>query len=146
MMAKNETINQMQVDFEAFLQACKALTETQARHPGICGEWSAKQVVDHLTGWQAESVEILGELIDVEENEIALDIDGFNAESVKEREALDWDQSLVALEESFRAFDRALGEISQEAYETHSGVESWVQAMIHEYCFHLTHIEQAQKD
>lgn len=36
-----------------------ALTETEWDLPGVCGEWSTKQVVAHLTGWAAYFEEFL---------------------------------------------------------------------------------------
>ncbi len=142
-MASNELVEKMKVNYEALLQACMTLSKIQASHHGVCGEWSAKQVVDHLTGWQVESNDILDRLLESEEEDIDLDIDGFNADSVRERASLDWEESLAAFEESFNAFDQLLAKISAEDYQAHSGLDSWVKAMIHEYQFHLNHIKLA---
>ncbi len=144
-MAENEQISRMRDDFVTFLRASKSLTEEQALHAEVCGEWSAKQIVDHLTGWQVESINIIDRLLNVEEEELDLDIDGFNASSVRDREARDWTQSLTELEESFNTFDHILRGTGQEAYEMHSGLASWVRAMTQEYRFHLAHIEKARK-
>jgi uncharacterized protein (TIGR03083 family) len=144
-MASNEMIEKMKVSYASFLQACKTLSEDQALSPGVCGEWTAKQVVDHLTGWQVESIEILDRLLRSDEEDIDLDIDGFNAKTVMERASLPWRESLDAFENSFRAFDNELAAISEEEYQAYSGLASWVRAMTHEYRFHLAHIRKAQE-
>jgi hypothetical protein len=128
-----------------FLQTCKTLSKDQALTPGICGEWSAKQVVDHLTGWQVESIDILDRLLGSEEEKISFDINSFNADSVGKRTSLSWNESLAAFVDSFETFDRCLAEISEEDYQMHPGLASWVRAMIHEYRFHLAHIRKAQE-
>jgi hypothetical protein len=129
----------------AFLSACEDLSPTQACKSGICGEWSAKAVVDHLTGWQVQSLPILQQLLSGAAEAFDLDIDAFNRTSVSSREDLSWEESLEALRFSFSAFDQAVDEIPTAQYRTNPGFKSWLKAMTHEYRFHLPHIKNAQK-
>jgi len=138
-----ERVAQMRAAYDKFLRACEQLNEQQALQDGICGEWSAKAVVDHLTGWQVESLPILKQLLKVPEQALDLEIEAFNRTSVKERQDLTWDESLNACKESFDAFDQALSAINLAHYRTHRALISWVKAMTHEYQFHLNHIHQA---
>jgi len=139
-----ELFSQMKEQFEAFLAACEVLSQEQALESGICGEWSAKAVVDHLTGWQVQSLPVVKQLLASEKAEFDYDIDAFNRTSVKSREDLTWEESLAAFRESFQNFDHALQDIPVAHYRTNQGFKSWLQAMIREYRFHLQHIEEAQ--
>jgi len=138
-----ELLSQLQQKYQTFLSACKKLTAAQALEKGVCGRWSAKAVVDHLTGWQLGSLSILKEILQSDETDPNLDIDGFNRMSVDTREDLTWDESLTAFEQSSDLFIDYLGTIADSQYRTSAGFKSWMKAMIHEYQFHLKHIQQA---
>ncbi len=130
--------------FNDFLTACKTLTPKQWQHPDVCGEWSAKQVVDHLTGWQLKSLTILDSLANTAFNTFDNDIDSFNASSVEDRKTLSWQESLEDFERSYQTFDQALSKVSEAQFRANQGFASWIKAMIHEYDFHLSHIQGAQ--
>jgi len=144
-LTPQELLSHMYEKFQTFLSACKKLTAEQALEKGVCGQWSAKAVVDHLTGWQMESLPFLREVLKSEKAGLDLDIDGFNHTSVIEREDLTWDESLTAFEQSFEAFNEYLGTITFSQHRTNAGIKSWMKAMIQEYQFHLQHIQQAGK-
>lgn len=138
-----ELLSELQQKYQTFLSACKKLSAEQALESGVCGQWSAKAVVDHLTGWQLGSLSILKEILQADEAHLNLDIDGFNSASVKERKDLTWDESLSAFEQSYEVFNEYLDSIADSQYRTSAGFKSWMRAMIHEYQFHLQHIQQA---
>ena len=140
-----ELVSQMRANYQAFLSACEDLTEAQALAEGVCGEWSAKAVVDHLTGWQVESLPIVKKLLESAQESLDLEIDSFNRTSVKSREDLSWEESLAVFKDSFDAFDRAMAEVTVSRYRTNQAFKSWVKAMNHEYQFHLAHIRSAQE-
>lgn len=141
----SDLVAQMKEKFSAFLSACESLSRAQALEPGTCGEWSAKGVVDHLTGWQVQSLPIVKQLLSTPEAEFTDEIDAFNQTSVKSRETLSWEESLAAFRESFQHFERALAAIPVAQFRTNEGFKSWLKAMIHEYSFHLQHIAAAQR-
>ena len=140
-----ELVSQMKESAQIFLAACESLSQDQALQSGVCGEWSAKAVVDHLTGWQVQSLPILQQLLASQNDEFDFQIDAFNRSSVKSREDLSWQESLAAFKDSYSAFDQAVEEVSPARYRTNEGFKSWLKAMIHEYRFHLPHIKKAQK-
>lgn len=153
MMAGNNTMSpstaelilEMKKNYQIFLQRCEALTQEQALIGGICGEWSAKEVIDHLTGWQEASPSFLQDILSSERVELDVEIDAFNQISVQTKRALSWQESLAAFIESFAAFDQALQDIPKVQFIKNPGLTSWVKAMNHEYIFHRTHIEAAQE-
>ena len=139
-----EFILQMKEAYKTFFMACQALTERQAMMADVCGEWSAKAVVDHLTGWQVQSLPIIQALVDGDKSAFDLDIDAFNQTSVDRRQDLTWQESLKDFELSFNEFLEALNTIPESPFKTEAGLITWVKAMIHEYQVHLTHIHHAQ--
>ena len=139
-----ELVSQLREKYQSFLEACEALSREQAIEPSVCGEWSAKAVVDHLTGWQVQSLPIIKSLLVSNNPEFDLDIDAFNQTSVTDRENLTWDESLESFEISFKSFEEGLNEIPVTRFRIEGGFKSWLTAMIHEYQFHLPHIQQAQ--
>ena len=140
-----ELHSQMQEQFQAFLDVCEALSPEQALEKEICGEWSAKAVVDHLTGWQVQSLPMVKQLLSSEKETLDFDIDAFNRTSVVSREDLSWEESLEAFKSSYASFDDALRDLPVAQYRTNEGFKSWLKAMTHEYRFHLQHIEKAQR-
>ncbi len=140
----NEYVSEMKKDYKTFFTVCQTLTEAQALEPGVCGEWSVKAVVDHLTGWQVQSLPIIRTLLAEDKTDFDLDIDAFNQISVDDRHVLKWQESLNAFERSFKAFIEELEEIPESRFSTEAGLMTWVKAMIHEYKFHLPYIQRAQ--
>ena len=138
-----ELVSQMRSDYDTFLQACEDLSEKQAQQGGVCGEWSTKAVLDHLIGWQVESLHILKRILDGPGQALDLEIDAFNHKSVADRRDLTWAESLSAFKLSFDAFNQALDDIRLAHYRTDQALISWVKAMTHEYQFHLEHIHEA---
>ncbi len=139
-----EMVSQMKDSYETFLSACRALSQEQAMKPDMCGEWNVKAVVDHLTGWQVQSLPIIKALLASDKTAFDYDIDAFNRRSVMDREDLTWEDSLNAFESSFRAFEEGLDDIPVSRFWTEDALKSWLKAMIHEYQFHLSHVQQAQ--
>ena len=140
-----ELLSQMQAAYQVFLDACETLSPEQALETGVCGEWSAKAVVDHLTGWQVQSLRILNQLLSSEIESFDLNIDAINRTSVQSREDLSWDESLEVFKASYDSFDEALSDLPVAQYRTNEGFKSWLKAMVHEYRFHLQHIKKAQR-
>lgn len=140
-----ELVSQMRDKYQAFLSACQELSSEQAFKSGVCGKWSAKAVVDHLTGWQIQSLPILKMLLESDKTDLDLDIDAFNRTSVRDREDLTWEESLMAFKLSFESFDKAIDDITVSRYRTNQGFKSWLKAMINEYQFHISHIQGAQE-
>jgi len=143
--ASEALILKMQDCYRNFLSACDRLSSHQALKPGICGDWSAKAVVDHLTGWQDESLSIVETLLAADQPDFELDIDAFNQSSVLSRQNLTWEESLAAFIRSFDRFIKDMEGISNSHLRNHAGLSTWLKAMIHEYQHHLVQIQSAQE-
>ena len=61
-MNKKEILRALQDGREKFLEAIAGLSEAQMREPGVVGEWSVKDILTHLSLWEAELIRLLWEL------------------------------------------------------------------------------------
>lgn len=58
-MNKPELLTALRKSHEDFLQAIEGLTEEEMNEPGVNGDWSVKDILSHLTRWEAELVKLL---------------------------------------------------------------------------------------
>ncbi len=58
-MEKMEVLTALREGRERFLQAIEGLSEEMMDEPGVNGDWSVKDVMAHLTRWEAELVKLL---------------------------------------------------------------------------------------
>lgn len=82
-----------------FMKIAAQLTPDIREKKGVCGEWSAKDVMAHLVGWDTEAVYFLGLFANGSGDtyDSSFDVDAFNARSVKTREHLSWDELIHEL-------------------------------------------------
>ena len=138
-------IFQMRESYQEFFSACERLSSQQALKPGVCGDWSAKAIVDHLTGWQHESLFIVETLLAADQPNFDPDIDAFNQSSVISRQNLTWEESLAAFKRSFDRFVQDMEGISDSQLRNNTRLTVWLKAMIHEYQHHLAQIQKTQE-
>jgi hypothetical protein len=58
-MTQDEILDRLEDEREAFLEAIDGLTDEQLEQPGVVGDWSIKDLLFHLTMWEAELVKLL---------------------------------------------------------------------------------------
>ncbi len=58
-MNKVELITALTQSREKFLEALEGLSEEAMLEPGVVGEWSVKDVLAHISRWEAELVKLL---------------------------------------------------------------------------------------
>lgn len=58
-MTQDEILDALEDQREKFLEAIDGLNEDQLTEPGVVGEWSVKDIMFHLTMWEAELVKLL---------------------------------------------------------------------------------------
>ncbi len=60
-MTKDEVLDALEDQREKFLDAIDGLPDEAMLEAGVCGEWSVKDVLYHLSRWEAELVKLLWE-------------------------------------------------------------------------------------
>lgn len=58
-MNKDEILDALEDTRENFLDAIEGLDEDDLQEPGVNGEWSVKDILIHLSTWEAELVKLL---------------------------------------------------------------------------------------
>jgi len=58
-MNKNELISALEDSHERLLESIEGLSPEAMVEPGVVGEWSVKDVLAHLSRWEAEVVKLL---------------------------------------------------------------------------------------
>lgn len=120
-------------DFRSAYDQLFALVDHYPAHrrdqPGACGDWSARQVLAHCSGWIVEAAKRYDEYLAGELRGVRYDFDTFNAGSVAARQAQTWDETLNelhALAETFIARSQALTPEQVAANERFAG---WLDAL-----------------
>jgi hypothetical protein len=58
-MNQNELLKALENEREKFLDLIDDLSEDELQEPGVTGDWSIKDILSHLTHWEAELVKLL---------------------------------------------------------------------------------------
>ena len=58
-MKKDDLLIAMDEERERFLDIIDGLEENDILRPGVCGDWSVKDILVHLTRWEAELIKLL---------------------------------------------------------------------------------------
>jgi hypothetical protein len=60
-MTQDEILDALEDGREKFLDAIEGLPDEAMRESGVCGDWSMKDLLSHLSRWEAELVKLLWE-------------------------------------------------------------------------------------
>lgn len=58
-MNSDEILDALEDTREQFLDCIEGLSENEMQLPGVVGEWSVKDIIAHLSSWEAELVKLL---------------------------------------------------------------------------------------
>jgi hypothetical protein len=58
-MTKDEILDALEDEREKFLEAIDGLSDDEIQAPGVVGSWSVKDIMIHLSAWEAEMVKLL---------------------------------------------------------------------------------------
>ncbi len=58
-MTKDEIFDALEDERENFLDAIDGLSDDELQLPGVVGKWSIKDIMIHLSAWEAEMVKLL---------------------------------------------------------------------------------------
>jgi hypothetical protein len=134
-------INTLADAYAQFSSACAALAPARVEQGGICGDWSARQVAAHLSGWNHEAARVSAQLLeDPDATMTNYDVDAFNAKSVTDRQGLSWAQTLDDLQAGFNEYKKIIAGVSEKDRATSAGFEEWLKIMTEEYQDHRTQL------
>jgi len=122
----------LSLTYTKFCQTANQLAPLLRSKPGVCGDWSPKEVVAHLIGWD----ELLQDFIfDPDEFDPPIDVNQFNKQSVALLEQLNWAEVMRELETSFHGLEQALATVQPDS-KIYPRVVMWMQGRIEDYELH----------
>lgn len=124
-----------------FNEALHTLDESKREKPGVCGHWSPKQVVAHMTGWDIETI-LQFERIRKGLEAIEHDIDAFNEKSVEQRKRLSWEETINELEEAQMKFNASAESVSLNDESKNDEYKELMDVQIEHYKHHIGQLEK----
>jgi len=121
-MNKPQLMGKLEHAWQAFRQSFAGLTEDQMQLPGVVGDWSVKDIIAHVTGWEEEALKYLP-LINLcvrppRYTDMYGGIDAFNAQMTEINRDLPLVDVLSRLEETHHQLVSYLETIPEEMIRT----------------------------
>lgn len=123
-----------------FLALASQVNAERATEPGVCGAWSAKDVVAHMAAWDWEGERRFRELHSGEGERRRYDVDAFNAAAVEERAGQSWDETLDELRRANMTFAASLANVSPADQEAEPAYARWLEIVTGHYRQHTDQI------
>lgn len=124
------------------LEIAKSLEEFQREQSGVCGTWSPKEVLAHLTGWDDEVTRQYRLFLDGLEKAIEHDIEKFNKRSVSQRSHQSWEETLVELRDAQNEFIEVAHTIPPSELSENREYRDWMEVQIEHYQHHIQQLNQ----
>ncbi len=134
-----EELNKLQIEF---IKVIQQIEESKRDQPGVCGSWSPKQVVAHITGWDKEVIRQFDLFQQGLEKPIEHDIDEFNKESVQKRNHLSWDETIKELRQVHKDFYEKAISISVRERSNNEEYRDWAEVQIAHYTHHTKQLKK----
>lgn len=140
-MSKEEIIAAVHDGWRSFKAALEPLTAADMEEPGVCGEWSVKDIVGHIATWETLLTKRL--LLDAEvESEPRPDVvDGFNRREVDRKRRMTVAQQMTELDQTHRALRKALADAPEVCFEfggrMRSSIDSSTVLHYHEHALQI---------
>ena len=121
-----------------FTKIATQLAPASREKKGVCGEWSAKDVMAHLVGWDTEAVCFLGLFANGSGDtyDTSFDVDAFNARSVKTREHLSWDELIHELTSAQAELQQIIKVLQTKNLDSSGGFGNSLTGRTEDYLLH----------
>ena len=96
---------------------------------GACGDWSARQVLAHCSGWIVETQKRYDGYDAGDTRKIPYDFDEFNAQSVTSRADQTWEETVAELQALSASLIERAGTISAEKAAAETRYGGWLEAL-----------------
>lgn len=134
-----DKLNKLQ---QKFIKVAQQIDEPKRNRPGVCGSWSPKEVIAHISGWDKEVIRQFSLFQAGLDKAIEHDIDEFNKKSVKERQHLSWGEVLTELQQAHEQFYQRAMSISSLELSKNKEYKDWVEVQIEHYKHHTKQLEK----
>lgn len=123
---------------------------TTLRTEKLFSEWSLKDLLAHLSGWNKQTIETLEKVtngIPISSAEWILDLDNFNAKNVEIRSEIDWQDIVKEFKESSELLLHKYSEVPEQLWtkQIGTGISETASELIDVDIAHiLEHLEQVR--
>lgn len=124
------------------IEIAQSLEKTQRERSGVCGTWSPKEVLAHLTGWDVEVTRQYRLFLDGLEKAIEHDIEEFNKKSVSQRSHQSWEETMVELRNAHKEFIEVAHSIPPSELTGNREYRGWMKVQIEHYQHHIQQLSQ----
>jgi flagellar biosynthesis chaperone FliJ len=125
-----------------FIGIAENLEKSKRNKPGVCGSWSPKEVVAHLSGWDKEVIRQFDLFLDGLDEAIEHDINEFNKQSVRERRHLSWDKTVEELKGVHERFYKKTKSIPPQEISKNDEYRDWMEVQIEHYIHHINQVKE----
>ncbi|MHB8646337.1 MAG: maleylpyruvate isomerase N-terminal domain-containing protein [Thermomicrobiales bacterium] len=123
-----------------FLALASQIHAARAEEPGVCGDWSVKEIVAHMAAWDWEGERHFRELHSGTAENQSYDINAFNASAVEERRGQTWEETLDELRRANMTFAASLATVSAADRQANAHYASWLRAIVGHYEEHTAQV------
>ncbi len=127
--------------FASFLETCGRLDPGLYETGTVGGQWSLRDVVAHLTGWDHEATERFWRFLAGPTDDISYNNDEFNARSVAARQHFTYQQAVKELRSVHRGLEEAIAAVQPEDLEAEGRFAEWLAALSKHYEEHTAQLQ-----
>src|SRR5690242_7556358 len=127
--------------FASFLDTCAHLDPGLYETGAVDGQWSLRDVVAHLTGWDHEATERFWRFLAGPTEDTTYDNDEFNARSVAARQHFSYQQAVKELRSVHHGLEEAIAAVQPEDLETESRFAAWLEVLSTHYEEHSAQLK-----
>ena len=124
-----------------FLEVIINVDPKLSEKKGICGSWSAKDIVAHIVAWEKEVIERFRLFMEGITSDNDYDIDTFNQKSVTDRKEFSWGEIYNELKLAQDELKQVNESIIQENINTDKRFIEWIGILIDHYKHHMSQIK-----
>ncbi len=126
--------------FQSFIDTCSHLDLNLYEQKILAGQWSPKNIVAHMTGWEHEATERFWRFLAGPTEDVTYNVDEFNSRSVAARQHLTWEQTIRELKAARQALQEPLAVVTSDDLERESRFSEWLEAMTRHYAEHTAQL------
>lgn len=119
-MKKQQVLNKIEQAWAAFKGSYAGLTDEQLMEAGVTGDWSVKDILAHVSGWEAEALKYLPHILEgVRPPRYSVlygGIDAFNAQMAEQKRRLTLSEVRDQLDETHRKLVEYIQSIPEEQF------------------------------
>lgn len=121
-MKKEKVLERLETAWLDLMESWRGLTDEQMLTPGVTEDWSARDILAHVSWWEEEALRHLPHILQGGRPQrysvLYGGIDAFNAQMTERKHGLSLEQVMEELEETHRRLGRYLVDIPEEQFQT----------------------------